>query len=136
MIWHKSPDNYKINARRTNQLNRIIINLRATIYAELKTLHAYLIKDKKIGQNYLWNIKQLMDEGVFDALRDIVQYDFSEAGKCILFDRPTAAAFHALRGTEGALYWFYELTTSNQRTTEMWAEIVDNLRNVDFSTSK
>jgi hypothetical protein len=35
--------------------------------------------------------------------------DFDQAGKCIAFDVPTAAAFHLLRGTECVIKEYYEL---------------------------
>jgi hypothetical protein len=35
--------------------------------------------------------------------------DFDQAGKCIAFDVPTAAAFHLLRGTEAVIREYYEL---------------------------
>lgn len=35
--------------------------------------------------------------------------DFDQAGKCIAFDVPTAAAFHLLRGTECVIRQYYEM---------------------------
>ena len=35
--------------------------------------------------------------------------DFDQAGKCIAFDVPTAAAFHLLRGTEALIRDYYEI---------------------------
>jgi hypothetical protein len=37
----------------------------------------------------------------------IARYDFQEAGRCIAFELPTAAAFHLMRGTEDVLRALY-----------------------------
>lgn len=42
-------------------------------------------------------------------LPDLTKQDFDQAGKCIAFDVPTAAAFHLLRGTEVVIREYYEL---------------------------
>jgi len=42
-------------------------------------------------------------------LPQLTRQDFDQAGKCIAFDVPTAAAFHLLRGTEAVVREYYEL---------------------------
>lgn len=42
-------------------------------------------------------------------LPDQSKLDFDQAGKCVAFDVPTAAAFHLLRGTEAMIRKYYEL---------------------------
>lgn len=42
-------------------------------------------------------------------LPDQTKADFDQAGKCIAFDVPTAAAFHLLRGTEAVIRKYYDL---------------------------
>lgn len=41
-------------------------------------------------------------------LPDLTKGDIDQAGKCIAFDLPTAAAFHLLRGTEAVLREYYD----------------------------
>jgi hypothetical protein len=41
-------------------------------------------------------------------LTDQTKFDFDQAGKCIAFDLPTAAAYHLLRGTETVIRQYYE----------------------------
>lgn len=56
------------------------------------------------------------------------QYDFSEAGKCIAFERPTAAAFHLLRGTESELRELYCYFVKKNRIKPMlWGPMVQAL---------
>jgi hypothetical protein len=46
--------------------------------------------------------------GIRTNLPQLTRDDFDQAGKCIAFDLPTAAAFHLLRGTEAVLRKYYE----------------------------
>src|SRR5687767_6428536 len=49
--------------------------------------------------------------------------------KCIAFERPTAAAFHILRGTEDVLRSYYRRMVRNGRIkSSMWGAIVQDLR--------
>lgn len=41
-------------------------------------------------------------------------YDFREAGKCLAFECPTAAAFHTLRGTEALIILYYETLAGHE----------------------
>ena len=41
--------------------------------------------------------------------------DFDQAGKCMAFDVPTAAAFHLLRGTEVVIREYYELVVPGNK---------------------
>jgi hypothetical protein len=42
------------------------------------------------------------------GLPEFTKADLDQAGRCLAFDLPTAAAFHLLRGTEAALRQYYE----------------------------
>ena len=70
-----------------------------------------------------------MAKGVFEALPDISKYDFMEAGKCIAFERATAAAFYTMRGTEGVLRHYYCSIIKRGRVAKlMWYDMVQHLR--------
>jgi hypothetical protein len=52
-----------------------------------------------------------------------------EAGKCIAFERPTAAAFHLMRATEAVLRAFYFQHVQRNRIQQMlWGPVVQDLR--------
>jgi hypothetical protein len=61
-------------------------------------------------------------------LPTIARFDLDEAGKCIAFERPTAAAFHLLRATERVLVAFYEALARHKRAPRMWGPMVTDLR--------
>ena len=71
----------------------------------------------------------LMSPGVFISLPEVAQHDSQECGRCIVFERPTAAAFHILRGTEAALRMFYlSIVKRNRLSRLMWHDMLVALR--------
>lgn len=87
-----------------------IKNTDKTLDAELNIIKAYYINtNKRFSQEVLENkIYTLFASNVFTSLPDIASYDFTEAGKCLLFNLYTASAFHTLRGTEDTLKFYYQ----------------------------
>lgn len=87
-----------------------IKNTDKTLDAELNIISAYYLQnDKRISQEILESeMSKLFANNVFHSLPEIAFYDFDEAGKCLLFNRYTACAFHTLRGTEDTLKFYYQ----------------------------
>lgn len=119
-----------LSEAQANELNQICDSLRSTLEAELRTLEAFIVTPKRFDiDKLLDDVGSLMSPGVFSALPEITQYDLTEAGKCIAFERPTAAAFHLLRGTEAVLRHFYFTLIRTRRVSHLlWGDIVQDLR--------
>jgi len=119
-----------LSQEQSKELNQICDTLRNTLEAELQTIEAFVVTPKRFDIDKLLNdVGSLMSPGVFPALPEIVKYDLSEAGKCITFGRPTAAAFHLLRGTEAVLCHFYCTLIHSKRVSPlMWGNMVQDLR--------
>jgi hypothetical protein len=130
-ILSATDQSYCLTADDANKIKKFMESLQDTIYAELHVKHVHYITEKRIDVEKLSAVKELINPLMYDLLPDVCQYDFAEAGKCIIYERATAAAFHTLRGTEGTLYWFYTGVTGCFRTTEMWHDIVSLLRTAD-----
>jgi hypothetical protein len=107
----------------------------STLDAELNIKIAYLNDSKRVSNELLTNdIAKLFAKDIFIEIPEIAQYDFSESGKCLTFDRYTACAFHCLRGTEAVLKFFYEkILNKNATETLTWGnfhqEIEANINN-------
>lgn len=80
-------------------------------------------------QKLLNNVSALFAPEVYASLHDVAQYDFSEAGRCIVFELPTSAAFHLMRGTEKVLRDFYRAMTGKDTEDKNWGPILAELRN-------
>jgi hypothetical protein len=124
------PNDAKVDLVLASEISKAFDKLDATLDAELKLKSAYLVTPKRFPLEYLLiNPRQLFAANVFEQLPDLCQYDFSEAGRCIAFNLPTAAAFHLMRGTEGVLRFYYLRIVKHNRVKRlMWGEVVDDLR--------
>lgn len=81
----------------------------STLDAELNIKIGYLLDEKRFTKEILLDkINLLFSKDTFILLPTIAQFDFEESGKCLAFDRYTACAFHALRGTEDVVKMYYE----------------------------
>ncbi len=111
-------------------LQGIMAEIRTTLDAELAGVEAYTPTPKRLDLKHLLEtIGSLFAPNTYDVLPEIARFDFAEAGKCIAFERPTAAAFHILRATESTLRFYYEHMIRNNRITgRMWGPIVQDLR--------
>jgi|SRR5579872_2616021 len=113
------------------ELQETMYRLRPTIYAESAGNIAFVVTDKRYRVDKLLDdVGSLMAPGVFRRLPDIAQHDYSEAGICIAYLRPTAAAFHLVRACEAVLRQFYRGMVRQRRIAEpwMWGPMVDDMR--------
>lgn len=126
----ESASDAKLTAEQASRLTEIMDTLEKTLLAETGGKVAFIVVDKRIDVNKLLSdVPALLAPGVFHSLPDIAQYDLMEAGKCIAFERPTAAAFHLLRGTEAMLRQFYcGVVKRGQVKRLCWGPMVESLR--------
>lgn len=76
--------------------------------AELNIKVGFVLDEKRYSNEILTtDIHRIFADKVYEQLSVIAQEDFREVGLCLAFDRYTAAAFHALRGTEEVLKLYY-----------------------------
>lgn len=125
-----STSDQELTAQQASRLREIMITLERTLLAETEGKVAFIVVDKRYDVNKLLsNVPALLAPGVFHSLPDIAQYDLMEAGKCIAFERPTAAAFHMLRATEAVLRQFYCSVVKRGRVKQLlWGPMVESLR--------
>lgn len=119
-----------------NAITNKIRNTDKTLDAELNIISAYYLQnDKRISQEILENeMFKLFANDVFYLLPDIAFYDFDEAGKCLLFNRYTACAFHTLRGTEDTLKFYYQKLLGVVATeSQTWWNFYDEIEKSNVS---
>jgi hypothetical protein len=104
----KSKD-YTLSSEDVFRAKRAATDTRKTFMAETKGVFTYVVVDKRLDvRKLLADTAALFAPNVLLSCSEIARYDFAEAGKCIAFERPTAAAFHILRGTESVVRSFYK----------------------------
>lgn len=125
----KTNSDYRLSDDEAIELNNIMDNVRNTLFAEARGNIAFIVTDKRIDVNKLLsNAPALMAPNIFESLPDIAAYDFIEAGKCIAFEHPTAAAFHLMRATEAVLRHFYCSVVKKSRVEFLWKQMLNHLR--------
>ncbi|MFX0009108.1 MAG: hypothetical protein ACFE9R_02230 [Candidatus Hermodarchaeota archaeon] len=126
----KMPKNSNLNKEDAKKLTDIIEDLRKTLHAEADSKLAYIVEEKRMDVDKLINnISGLFGKDVYNLIPEIAKYDFSEAGKCIAFELPTAAAFHILRGTESVLREYYcSIIKINRCKPLLWGPMTSGLK--------
>lgn len=124
------PKEAELTRQQSSRLQELMGDIRKTLEAEIQGIEAFIVTPKRYDiKRLLEDIGSLLAPGVYRKLPEIARYDFAEAGKCIAFERPTAAAFHILRATEAVLKYFYlTMIRRNRITNLMWGPIVQDLR--------
>ena len=115
----------------TSELIKIISAVDPTLDSELNLQVAYILSEKRLGlKKLIEDVSQLFSMGIFDKLSIIAKKDFSEAGKCLAFERPTAAAFHILRATEDAVknYYLKKIKKKDRIKELLWGPMIIQLR--------
>ena len=119
----------KFSAEDCVEVVRLANELRPTINAESVGLFAHITTERRYSSEYLlkdpW---KLFAHQVRSRLDDVAINDVEEASKCIVFERPTAAAFHLMRATESTLKHFYCYLIKRNRCQLMWGPMVSGLR--------
>lgn len=111
------------------KLGGFVNDLRKTLEAELGGFEAYVVTPKRLDVTKLLDtVYDLFAPDVYWLLPEIAMHDFAEAGKCIAFECPTAAAFHILRATESVLRDYYCRMIKKSRCDLMWGPIILDLR--------
>jgi len=130
----KTSEDQVLEKSDKEELHKIIEKLNFMVNAESTTKYAFFITEKRIDVNKLtFNIKSLFAEGVFGWLPSGVEYDFKESGKCIAFGRPTASAFHILRGLEGLIRFALKHLSPDIDTSNMnWSPLITHLKSLSI----
>lgn len=128
--FEAKPADSRLSMEEAQELSKTMGEIRLTFEAETKGIFAYFVTDKRFDvKKLLENVELLFNPDVFDASPETAQYDFKEAGLCIAFERPTAAAFHILRGTEDVLRFFYKKYIRPAKKDLTWGQILHELKN-------
>jgi len=126
----QQPVDYLLTESDAERICKLADEIRLTFQAETQGVFTYVVTDKRLDINKLLNhADKLFSLSIYDACPEIARYDFNEAGKCIAFERPTAAAFHILRGTESVLRYYYKRYIRPAQAGLTWGQMTHALKN-------
>lgn len=125
----EKADNAKLTEQQAKRLGKIMSELRPTLVAEAGGTLTYIVSERRFPiERLVDDISGLFARDVFESLPEIAQHDFSESGKCLAFERSTAAAFHMLRGTEAVLKHYYCQKVKKKRSDLMWGAMIQSMK--------
>jgi hypothetical protein len=126
----KSADTKMTDAQAV-RLRVVMHELRPTLLAEAGGMIGYIISERRFPIEYLLDhIDRMSAVKVFESLPEMAKHDFVEAGKCLAFERSTAAAFHMLRATESTLSNYYCVKIRRKRSDLMWGPMIQCMRSM------
>lgn len=104
----KKEGGHKFSSEDSAKMVNVLEAAATTLNSELKLREAYILTEKRFDlKKLLDKVDDLFAKDVFPKLPEIARFDFYEAGKCIAFERSTAACFHLLRATESTVREYY-----------------------------
>lgn len=122
-----------------NRVKNCAERFETVISAELSNADTYWVSPKGAYKtSMLLQFAHLsLPEQVFSAMPEVIQ-DFDEAGKCLLFDMPTATGFHLLRATEAVIRKYYKIVVGTEPPVKFrnWGAYTRNMRKCDTKNEK
>ena len=129
--WSPNGD-FIVNDSKKKFIERNIRSVFDCMNSEMNNSFVFSLTQKQFDVNNLMSdMPKIIGVDVYEKLPGLAKYDFDEAGKCIAFERSTAAAFHLMRCTECVLNSFYEKHKKQKRLkNRMWGPIASELRSL------
>lgn len=126
----KTDKDAVLDVDQANRLRDAFKVLREVIEAEAGGKVAFIVTDRRYAvSTLLEGMASLFPAGAFGRLPEMTQADMTEAGKCLAFELPTAAAFHVLRATEQVLREFYKSWVRTKRVKVLlWGAMTKDMR--------
>lgn len=120
---------HRLTVSEAKELRDIIKELRIVVMSEAKEVTAFFPLEKRYNIESLYNdIGLIFGRNTYEKIPAFGQNDFDEAGKCIVLERGTSAAFHLMRGSECTLKQLYLSVVKRGRNSKpMWANMVSKL---------
>ncbi len=102
---------------RVNEIREAAKEFETVLRNECQVMDTYFVTKKGTYStiDLVQNAHFQVPEPSRSKLPDVTKADFDQAGKCIAFDVPTAAAFHLLRGTEAVIREYYDLVVPGNK---------------------
>jgi hypothetical protein len=127
-LWNTPQD--EIHPWELNNISAKLTQLETVMGLELQRHQTYLVS--QIGG---YSMPLLATKAEVNILEDALtvideqaKKDFREAGRCLAFEIPTAAGFHAMRATEQVLRQYYKEFTGKDAGRIEWATCVQELK--------
>lgn len=127
----KSEDRHrKLTTEENANLAATMTVVEKMVFAEAQTKRIYVLSEGRFNLHALMEAPEKMfKRGAFAKLPTLARYDIKEGFRCIVFMRPTAAAFHILRASEATLKEYYKTEVKRKREKQpMWGNMLAGIK--------
>ena len=126
----KAAPDYKVTDADIKELTAALEPVTPTLEAESQATWTFALRENRFELGKLLNqADKLLATGVLERASSVTQHDIHESAKCIALERPTAAAFHILRATEGQIKDLHKAYVANTKNSvQMWGNMISELR--------
>lgn len=118
-----------------SKLKRAVRDFEFLFHKEAARVSVFSITRKGIydTQDLIERPHYRFSEKIRNLLPPQTLYDFHQAGKCLAYEVPTAAAFHTLRGTEALMIKYYEVLAGHEWDLRQrdWGAYIRELRSIN-----
>ena len=115
-----------------HNINVSLSRLITVLEAECLTLNTYAVSQKRAysTSDMISNAEVTVSRDIRDRLSHAVVKDIQEAGRCLVFDLPTAAGFHILRAVELVMadLWAHVIQGQSKKPAN-WGKYIEELDN-------
>lgn len=122
-------DDGTLGTESARSLSRAVVEFEHTVFAEAKTRVIASPVPRRFSIDHLLNSPgAILGKDVFDDLSDLARSDLNDACRCLVFECPTAAAFHILRCVEECLRCMYRAYFPRGNQSRAWGTLSEELR--------
>jgi hypothetical protein len=128
-LWREPPTE-EVTPYEIQTIKSRLDELETVMSLELQRHHTYIVS--QIGG---YSMPLLVTKAEVNILEDALavigdhaKKDFREAGRCLAFEVPTAAGFHAMRATEHVLRQYYALVMKKPTDRIDWGTCTNELK--------
>jgi hypothetical protein len=115
-------------------LRTAVREFETVLSAELQSAATYFVSRKLAYETrvLMEEAERILPTSIVSELEDSVIEELRQAGRCIVFDAPTAAAFHIIRATEDVIrkYYAHVIGTIPQVKARNWGSYINKLQTV------
>lgn len=131
LVQESGPDSpeRRLQSLEISGIQFLLTQFNTILNAELSNLDTYWVEPKGIysTNDLIEHAENTFSEGVRQELVDETKLDVNEAGKCLAFDLPTAAAFHVWRAVERELRVYYQSWLGQSPGNKTWNTLTKEL---------
>jgi hypothetical protein len=120
-----------LKSARSSRITTSLQTFETVFAAELLQLDTYFVSQKGIysTRDLIEHADRILPQDILSELPDAARKDIRDAGRCLAFDLPTAAAFHILRALETVILKYYSIVTNHEvkMKTRNWGAYIKML---------